>query len=53
MLGGQSNEKLDNALAAGAADLPGEPTGGGPVSKGPSRSAADRPENLFRTEVPR
>ena len=35
MLGGQSNEKLDNALAAGAADLPGELTGSGPTFERP------------------
>ncbi len=46
-------KQMSHALAAGTADMYVEPTGGGPVSKGPSRSAADRPENLFRTEVPR
>ena len=45
-------KQMSHALAAGTADVHGEPTGDGPVSKDPSRSAADRPENLFRTEGP-
>ncbi len=45
-------KQMSHALAASAADMHGEPIGGGPVSKDPSRSAADRPENPFRTEGP-
>lgn len=45
-------KQMSHALAAGTADVHGEPTGDGPVSKALSRSATDRPENLFRTEEP-